>query len=263
MFFGPIGKTRWPPGPLIGQEIFDFSSKTTERNSTKLDRKQDVNALYKVCVFQADQKNKMAALASDWLRHFRLFLWNRWTEFSETWQEASSQCLLPCLCFSDKSGKNKMIAVASDLLRHFRLLLWNCERNSTKLDRKQDLNALYQVCVFQVDRINKMAALAIDLLRHFQLFLWNHWIEFNKTWQEARSQHSLPGLRFFLVLPCCLDHIRSDFFSRGKKVGLGGDTNANQNRHFYFYFKYSVIYRLNFFILIKHASNFLRPKTCK
>ena len=89
-----------------------------------------------------------------------------------------------------------MATLGSDWLRHFRLPLWNCERNSTKLDRKQDLNALYQVCVFQVDRKNKMAALAYDLLRHFQLFLWNCWIEFNKIWQEARSQHPLPGLRF-------------------------------------------------------------------
>ena len=117
-------------------------------------------------------------------------------EFSKIWQEASSQCLLPRLCFSGKSGKNKMAALASDWLRHFRLLLWNCERISTKLDRKQDLNALYQVCVFQVDRKNKMGALAYDLLRHFQPFLWNRWIEFNKTWQEARSQHPLPGLSF-------------------------------------------------------------------
>ena len=196
VFFGPIGKTRWPPWPLIGWDIFDFSSETAEPNSIKLDRKQDLNALYQVCVFWADPKNKMAALASDWLRHFRLLLQNCWTEFSETWQEASSQCLLPGLCFSGKLGKNKIAALASDWLRHFRLLLWNCERNSTKLDRKQDLNALYQVCVFQVDRKNKMAALAYDLLRHFQLFLWNCWIEFNKTWQEARSQHPLPGLRF-------------------------------------------------------------------
>ena len=147
VFFGPIRKTRWSPWPLICWDIFNFSSETAEWNSTKLDRKQDLKDLYQVCVFRADLKNKMAALASDWLRHF--------------W-----------------------------------LLLWNCERNSTKLDRKQDLNALYQVCVFQVDRKNKMAALAYDLLRHFQLFLWNRWIEFNKTWQEARSQHPLPGLRF-------------------------------------------------------------------
>ena len=73
--------------------IFDFSE-TAKLNSTKLDRKQDLNVLYKVCVFWADRKNKMAALASDWLRHFRLLLWNRWTEFNETWQEARSQCPL-------------------------------------------------------------------------------------------------------------------------------------------------------------------------
>ena len=85
VFFVPIGKTRWPPRPLIGWDIFDFSSETTEWNSMKLDKKQDLNALYQVCVFRADRKNKMAALASDWPRHFRLLLWNRWTEFNETW----------------------------------------------------------------------------------------------------------------------------------------------------------------------------------
>ena len=90
VFFGPIGKTRWPPWPLIGWDIFDFSSETAEQNSMKLDRKQDLNVLYQVCVFQADRKNKMATLASDWLRHFRLLLWNHWTEFNETWQEARS-----------------------------------------------------------------------------------------------------------------------------------------------------------------------------
>ena len=197
VFFGPIGKTIWPPWPLIGWDIFDFSSETAEGNSTKLDRKQDLNALCQVCVFRVDRKNKMAALASDWPRHFRLLLWNHWTEFNETWQEARSKRPLPSLCFSGRIGKKNMAALASDWLRHFPLLLWNCwtefnetwrearsqrplpslcfsgrsekqvgrpslwfaktfstsplktaERNSTKLDRKQDLNALYQVCVF-------------------------------------------------------------------------------------------------------------------
>ena len=124
VFFGPIGKTRWPPWPLIGLDIyepvqkarwrpwpligwdiFDFSSETAERNSTKLDRKQDLNILYQVCVFRADRKNKMAALASDWLRHFRILIWNGWTEFKETRQEARSQRLLPSLCFSSRSEK--------------------------------------------------------------------------------------------------------------------------------------------------------------
>ena len=65
-----------PPkeGDLTCMDIFDFSSETAKRNSMKLDRKQDLNVLYQVCVFRADRKNKMAALASDWLRHFRLLL---------------------------------------------------------------------------------------------------------------------------------------------------------------------------------------------
>ena len=340
VFFGPIGKTRWPPWPLIGWDIFDFSD-TAERNSTTLDWKQDLNILYQVCVFKADRKIKIAALASDWLRHFRLLLLNRWTEFNETWQEARSQRPLPSLCFSGRSenqdsrpglwlaetfstsplkslngiqrnltgskistsstkfvffrpiAKNKMAVLASDWLRHFRLLLLNrwtefnetwqearsqrplpslcfsgrsekqdgrpglwlaetfstsplkplnriqrnltgskfwtsstkfvffgpigksryppwpligwdifdfssetAEWNSTKLDRKQDLNVLYQVCVDRADRKNKMVALASDWLRHFRLLLWNRWMEFNETWQEARSQHLLPSLCF-------------------------------------------------------------------
>ena len=278
VFFGPIRKTRWPPWPLIGWDIFDFSSETAERNSTKLDRKQDLNALYQVCVFRADRKNKMAAwpligwaifdfssetaewnstkldrkqdlnalyqvcvlradrknkmaaLAFDWLRHFWLLLWNRWTEFNETWQEARSQRPLPSLCFSGRLEKQdgcpglwlaetfstsllkplngiqrnvtgSKISTASSRFVFFgpigktrwppwSLIGWDifdfssetAERNSTKLDRKQDLNALYQVFVFWADQKNKMAALASDWLRHFRLLLWNRWTEFNETW---------------------------------------------------------------------------------
>ena len=127
----------------VNFHIFNFSSETAERNSTKLDRKQDLNALYQVCVFWADRKNKMAALASDWLRHFRLLLWNRWKEFKETWQEARLQHPLPSLCFSGRSEK-----------QDGRPGLWLAETFSTsplkplngiqrKLDRKQDLNALW------------------------------------------------------------------------------------------------------------------------
>ena len=91
--------------PSLTFHIFNFSSETTEQNSTKLDRKQDLNVLYQVCVFRANRINKMAALASDWLRHFLLLLWNRWTEFNETWQEARSQRPLPSLCFSGRMQK--------------------------------------------------------------------------------------------------------------------------------------------------------------
>ena len=67
----------------------------------------------------------MAALASNWLRHFRLLLWNHWTEFNETWQEGRSQHPLPsCVFRADR--KNKIAALGSDWPRQFRLLLWNC-----------------------------------------------------------------------------------------------------------------------------------------
>ena len=224
--------------------ILDFFSETTRRNSMKLDRKQDFNVLYKVCVFRADRKNKMAALASDWLRHFRLLLWNRGTEFNQTWQEARYQRPLPSLCFLGQSEKQdgrpglwlvetfstsplkplngiqrnltgSKISTSSTkfvffgLIRKTRwppwpLIGWDildfssetAERNLTKLDRKQDLNILYQVCVFRADGKNKMAALVSDWLRHFRLLLWNRWTEFNETWQEARSQRPLKSLCF-------------------------------------------------------------------
>ena len=180
----------------VNFHIFDFSSETAERNSTKLDRKQDLNALYQVCVFWTDRKNKMAALASDWLRHFWLLLWNHWTEFNETWQEARSQRPLPSLCFSGRSEKTRWPPLPLIGWDIFDFFSETAEWNSTKLDRKQDLNALYQVCVFWADQKNKMAALASDWLRHFWLLLWNRWTEFSKTWQEARSQRPLPSLCF-------------------------------------------------------------------
>ena len=227
--------------PSLPLHIFDFSSKTARRNSTKLDRKQDLNVLYKVCVFRANQKNKMVALASDRLRHFWLLLWNCWTEFNETWQGSRSQCPLPSLCFSGLSEKQdgrpglwlaetfstsplkvlnriqqnlsgSKISTSSTKFVFFgpigktrwppwSLICWDifdfssetAERNSTKLTRKQDLNVLYQVCVFGADRKNKMAALTSDWLRYFWLLLWNCWTIFNETWQEARSLRPLPS----------------------------------------------------------------------
>ena len=194
MFFRPIGKTRWLPWPLISWDIFDFSSETAERNSTKLDRKQDLNVLYQVCVFRADRKNKMAALASDWLRHFRLLRWNRWTEFNETWQEARSQHPLPSLCFSGRSEK-----------QDGRPGLWLAETFSTSplkpLNEIQRNLTGSKISMSSTKFVffgpkNKMAALASDWLRHFQLLLWNCWMKFKETWQEARSQRPLPSLCF-------------------------------------------------------------------
>ena len=179
------------PSVVVNFHIFDFSSETAELNLTKLYRKLDLNVIYPVCVFWADQKNKMAALAAYWLRRFRLLLWHHWTEFNETWQEARSQRPLPGLCFFEPIGKTRWPPwplIGWDI---FDFSSETTERNSTKHGREQDLNVLYQFCVFRADQKNKMAALSSDWLMHFRLLLWNRWTEFNKTWQEARSQRPL------------------------------------------------------------------------
>ena len=157
--------------PSLTFHIFDFCSETTEQNLTKLDRKQELNILYQVCVFRVDRKNKMAALASDWLRHFRLLLWNRWTEFNETWQEARSQRPLPSLCFTGRSEK-----------QHGRPGLWLAETFSTfplkPLNGIQRILTGSKISTFSTKfvffgpiRKNKMAALASDWLRYFRLLL--------------------------------------------------------------------------------------------
>ena len=67
--------------------------------------------------------------------------------------------------------------------------LWFAEEFSTsplkplnriqKLDRKEDINVLNQVCVFRADP--KYRVSASDWLRHFRLLLWSRWMEFNET----------------------------------------------------------------------------------
>ena len=66
----------------------------------EIDRKQVFNLFYQVSVFLADWQTKMAAQASDMLRHFILYLCKGWYEFLETSQEANTQKHpLPRLCF--------------------------------------------------------------------------------------------------------------------------------------------------------------------
>ena len=196
VFFGPIGKTRWPPWPLIGWDIFDFSPETAERNSTKLDRKQDLNALYKVCVFRADRK-KQDGCPSLWLAETYstspLKLRNR-IQGNLTGSKISTSSTK--FVFLRPIGKTRWLPlplIGWDIVDFFSE---TSERNSTKLDRKQDLNFVSQVCVFRADRKNKMAALASDWLRRFRLLLWNRWTEFNETWKEAKTQGLLPSLYF-------------------------------------------------------------------
>ena len=139
----------------------------------------------------------MAALSSDWLRYFRLLLWNRWTEFNQTWHKARSQCPLPSLCFYGRSEKQNGCHGfwLAETFSTFPLKPSNgIQRNLTgsKISTSSE-----KFVFFTADRKNKMAALDSDWLRHFRLLLWNHWTDFNETWQEARSQRPLPSLFFW------------------------------------------------------------------
>ena len=208
VFFGPIGKTRWLPWPLIGWDIFDFSSESAERNSTKLDRKQDLNVLYQVLgflgrsekqdspglwlaetfltsplkpmngiqrnltgskismsstkfVFFGPIRNKMAALASDWLKYFLLLLWNRWTEFNETWQEARSQSPLPSLCFVGQSV-NKNVRLGRFLKKVAHCTQVHDMWPFGPLVKCNELNCFFSTSVFLVISWLKNARLSIS-----------------------------------------------------------------------------------------------------
>ena len=108
--------------PSVGNfSCFDFFFKTVEQR--KLDRNQELTVLHQVSV-SGQSKRKLGTPVSHWLRHFRILFWNQWTEFSEMWQEARTQNLLPSLCFTGRSQKRDR-RPASNGRRHFRLLLCN------------------------------------------------------------------------------------------------------------------------------------------
>ena len=152
VFFGPIGKTRWPPWPLIGWDIFDFSSETAGWNSTKLDRKQDLKVLYQVCVFRG-RSEKQDGRPGLWL--------------AETFLTSSLKPLIGIqrnLTGSKTSTSSTKFVFFGPIGKTrwppWPLIGWDifdffsetAEWNWTKLDRKQDLNVLYQVCVFWADQ---------------------------------------------------------------------------------------------------------------
>ena len=142
-----------------------------ERNSTKLDRKQTLNVLYQVCFFQADLKNKMDALASDWLKIFSTSLMKQLNRIQRNLTGSKISKSSTKFVFFGLIGKTRWPPwplIGRDIFDFFSE---TADRNSTKLDRKEDHNVLYQVCVFGADWKNKMAALASDRLRHFRLLL--------------------------------------------------------------------------------------------
>ena len=218
-----VNPPKWPSWPLLGWGIFEFFSKIAEQILTKSDRKKYLNVIYQVCVFRSDRKAKMADLTSLWLIHFRFLLWKCWTEFNENWLEARSQHSLPILCFSglsenqdDCSGLWLSETFSTSSLKPQNRMQWNLTGSKISISsRKLVFSGIsLSACVpfkkvlmqvhecglvtfcFRADRKTKMAALDSDWLRHFRLRLFKCWAEFNKTWQEGRSQLLLTSLCF-------------------------------------------------------------------
>ena len=126
----------------------------------KIDRKHDLDVLCQVCVFRADRKNKMAALASGWY----IFDFSEAAEQnSKKLLEARSQRPLPSLCFSGRWEKQDGCLASGWYIFDFSK---TAEEDSRNLDRKPDLKR-------HLPRpIGKTRWLL--WLRHFRL-LWNCW----------------------------------------------------------------------------------------
>ena len=126
---------------------------------------------------------------------FRLLFHNRWMDFDETWQEASPQHHLSSLVFFVPIGNPRWPPWPLIGWNIFRLL-HNRWMELTKLDKKQVLNALYQVCVF-VPIVNpRWPPWPLIGWNIFRLLLHNRWMDFDETWQEASPQRPLSSLCF-------------------------------------------------------------------
>ena len=121
-----------------------------------------------LCVFfHANRKTNMAALATDWLRHFLLLLFNCWTEFNENSREARSQRPLPSLCLlggSENQDSHPGLQLAETFSTSS--LKPGTEFNGNSQEAIcQKLQ--YQVCVFWADWKTRMASPASDWQKQF------------------------------------------------------------------------------------------------
>ena len=154
----------------------------------------------------------MASPASDWLRHFRLILWNRWTEFDEktgsnlkkAWQEARTRRHFSSLCFSDPS-ENPDGRLAYDWLRQYRLLLWN---RWTEFDETTGSNNSTSSTKYKF-----FGPIGKAIWGHWPLIgwdlLWNHRTKFYETLQE---QTTFPMSSFIFSKPVLFQNQFFSFF---------------------------------------------------
>ena len=167
MFFGPIGKTKWPPWPLIGWDIFDFSSNgwllVVLRINVDLaifqpylDLEAGDNQSLKIQEARPGIEPRSSCSASQKLNHSATAAPLKplnGIQQNLTGSKISTSSSFTKFVFFRRIGKTRWLPwplIGWDI---FDFTSETAERNSTKLNRKQDLNVLYQVYVFQVEWI--------------------------------------------------------------------------------------------------------------
>ena len=168
----------------------------TEFNKTKLDKEQDHNVLYHVCVYRTDKK-KQGGRPGLWL--------------AEAFNNSALK-LLDGIQRNFTGSKISMSSTKFDFFGPIRKPTWpprpligwdtfdfsseTTEQNSMKLERKPNQRRLTSLCFSDRSPKNKMVAAASDWLWVVRFLLWNHWTELNETWHEERSRRRLPSLCF-------------------------------------------------------------------
>ena len=111
-----------PTSDSIDLNIIDFSSATAKCNLTRLDRKQEHNVLFQVCVFFEGQSENNDGHPGFWLAE--TFSASSFKPLIGIWQNLTGN---KNLTSSTKSifWVDQMVATASDRLGHFRSLLCN------------------------------------------------------------------------------------------------------------------------------------------
>ena len=176
MFFGSIKKSGWPPRPLIGWD-FDFSSETAERNTAKLDRKHNLNVLYKV--FFSGRSEKQDGHPGLWLAD--TFLTSplkplkgiQWNLTGSKISMSSSKFVFFGPIKKNKQGGRPGLWLAESFSTSSLKPLIEIQRNLT--ESKISMSSS-KFLIFRPIK-NKVAAMASDWLGHFWLLLWNRWTE--------------------------------------------------------------------------------------
>ena len=167
--FGLIGKPRTLPWPLIGRDIFDFSE-SAEQNSTKLDRKQDLNIHYQVCVL-GPLETKMATLASDWPKPFFTSSLQRLNRIQWNLTGTRSQCFLPISCIWGR-WENKDGCLGLWFFETFQFATAQIASSTNACLASSTKACFKRLCPYDVNLGLNHSLLILTDMQHYQVYIF-------------------------------------------------------------------------------------------